>query len=97
MADQAVWSQMQRTTDGLAEAGRSAWSTAQLTRDRAMNVPDRLRSLFGKGHTPYREGSHHSLHDEWSDTGAEAAEAAQDLRHQLLPSRSGLLMQVCGE
>ena len=76
--------QYQRTTDGLAEAGRTAWSTAQRTRDRAMNTPNALMGLFGKSRTPYRERSTHSLHDEW---GGAAADAAQDLRHQLLPSR----------
>ena len=78
--------QYQRTTDGLAEAGRNAWSTAQRTRARALNTPNALMGLFGKGRTPYRDRSNHSHHDEWGRNGAD-----EDMRHQLLPSRCVML------
>ena len=77
--------QVQRTTDNITEAGRTAWSTARRSTNKALQTPRSLLNAFGGRKAPYR------LHDAPNDEDwlqeQEDANGSSDSLHQ------GLLQQ----
>ncbi|KAK9794030.1 hypothetical protein WJX73_006148 [Symbiochloris irregularis] len=73
---------VQRTTDNIAEAGRTAWSTARTTTNKALATPRSLMNAFGGRKAPYRLHSKPG-DDDWLDEREEAADS-EGLQQALL-------------
>ena len=75
---------MQRTTDNITEVGRTAWTTARHTTNRALETPRTLLNAFGGRKAPYRLPS---MPDEeaWSQNGdGDSHGDSEGLRRALL-------------
>ena len=78
--------QVQRTTDNIAEAGRTAWSTARTTTNRALATPRTLLNAFGGRKAPYRLHSKPG-EQEWEDEEGQEEADREGLQQALLQGK----------